>query len=271
MTLGEIGVMRSSLIEKGKREFSLFVAGLILCSAAIAGTASGAPEFVPFDGPGDFGFSQSVLDEIDPAQTREIDDWRLAADVNLRDPSILLLAHKRSLTRCTSAALGCGGSDPVYEVVWDIELNENYDNDDKPFGAPGQRYEMNLFLATWDRNPIFEDNLVSILYNSLSLDGAAKDFEVAHFVGRITGLHYSFLNIHLDDMIVGSDGIRELSFRYEVEDGLEGQGSEDLHVPFIGIGAFFAETMQTPEPSTGLLMSLALVAFGLNRSRPRRR
>jgi len=224
-----------------------------------AGTAQATPAVVPFDGPGNYGFSDPAALGLVVTKHFSGSDWQLAADETFNpnpDPFLLLITPV-SLAYCEyHGPQACSDTYHTLEATWDIVLNEDHP---AVMENPGLAFDVSLFLASWQQSPIFEDLEVSVFYDSPTIDGSDTIFDVAEYDG-----FYNFLSFALGNMTPGEIGKVQVSVAYEVQGELT-LGDDPppvLLAPFLATAAF---AQPIPEPGTALLMSLGLVGIALQR------
>ncbi len=224
-----------------------------------AGTARATPEVVPFDGPGSYGFTDPAGLGLTVTKQFAGSEWQLAADesFNPNPEEFLLLITPVDLAYCEyPGPQACSSTYHTLEATWDIVLNEDHLAVLQNQGLP---LDVNLFLATWQQEPIFAGMEVSVFYDSPTIDGADAIFGVAQYNDT-----YNFLSLDLGNMTPGVDGMVQVSVAYEVVGELV--PGEDptpvLLAPFLATAAF---AQPIPEPGTALLMSLGLVVIALQR------
>ena len=234
---------------------------VVLTSSLLLGLSGGSaratPVVVPFDGPGNYGFLDPMGLGLTVTKYFAGSEWQFAADesFNPNPEEFLLLITPVDLAYCEySGTQACSSTYHTLEATWDIVLNENHPAVAQNQGLP---LDVNLFLATWQQEPMFAGMDVSIFYDSPTVDDSAAIFDVAKYDDI-----YNFLSLGLGNMTPGV-GV-QVSVAYEVVGELiPGEDPTPvLFAPFLATAAF---AQPIPEPGTALLMSLGLVAIALQR------
>lgn len=227
------------------------IAGLLVAAVwLVAGIASADP--IPFDAetqsdgfsygyqnPGNYGITN--FKPMDAYYTASRSD-----DTANRDAA-LLWVDPVSYERCPRASDGCNADFHVFDVEWDVTFNAS------AIGDPGSTHLVDLILVDSDPDADFNDLLVQVEYEQVAeLDGASLSFETASYRN---GAFY-FIAAALGAMTDGET--QRLAFSYTVEGELP---LADDEVGFLFPTILPAAYLPVPEPGTGIMMGLGLVAL----------
>ncbi len=226
----------------------------VIVGLLFSATAAHAVNFIPFDAePAADGFSYGFVmpGSYGITSFKRMDAYYTAARSTdtANAPSALLHVDPVSFERCPRSSDDCSSTHHIFDVEWDVTFNGSVLD-----GGTEGKHLVDVILVDSDPNPIFDDLLVEVDFDQVAeLDGESLSLEVADYRDG----DFYFLAAALGQMMDGETKRLAFSYKIEGELPLASGGQVGFLFPTILPAAY----IPIPEPGTGMMLGLGLVAL----------